>query len=64
MKTGDKHITYTANGFITGDLIRYKVIHDGTQALVDGVNVANPQSEEGVIRIVVSQSGNQQASRY
>jgi hypothetical protein len=64
MKTGDKHITYTANGFITGDLIRYKVIHDGSQALVDGVNVANPQSEEGVIRIVVSQSGNQQASRY
>ena len=64
MKTGDKHITYTANGFITGDLIRYKVIHDGTQALVDGVDVANPQSEEGVIRIVVSQSGNPQASRY
>ena len=64
MKTGDKHITYTANGFITGDLIRYKVIHDGTQALVDGVDVANPQSEEGVIRIVVSQSGNQQVSRY
>ena len=64
MKTGDKHITYTANGFITGDLIRYKVVQDGARFLVDGVNVANPQSEEGVIRIVVSQSGNQQASRY
>jgi hypothetical protein len=64
MKTGDKHITYTANGFITGDLIRYKVIQDGARFLVDDVNVANPQSEEGVIRIVVSQSGNPQASRY
>lgn len=57
MKTGDKHILYTANGFMTGDLIRYKVVHDGSRALIDGVDVANPQSEEGVIRIVVSQSG-------
>jgi len=64
MKTGDKHITYTANGFITGDLIRYKVVQDGARFLVDGVNVANPKSEEGVIRIVVSQSGDKQASRY
>ena len=48
------NITYTPNpGFIGEDIIKYRVSHDGTGALVDDDTADNPMSDEKTIRITV-----------